>query len=267
MIVKHVTIGADPEMFIIDTAKNNKVISSIGIIPGKKGEPFVEKSWPNGFGLETDNILAEFNIPPCSSRLEFLANIEFMKDYVRQFVKKICPTYDIQCIASREVDADQLTTPESMEFGCDADYNAYTEEINQKPVCDDKNLRSAGFHVHIGYDGFNAITSLHLVKMLDVFLGIPSILVDQDTKRRSLYGKAGNFRLQPWGVEYRVLSSFMMSSDNLICSVYNNVMQAINLYNEVGLFEVDYNLVQNIINNNDKSEARKFIKKYNIPII
>lgn len=267
MLVKNVTLGADPEMFIIDTAKSNKVISSVGMIPGKKGEPFIDKNWLEGFGLETDNVLAEFNIPPCTKKSEFVSNIEFMKDYVRQFVKKICPTYDIQCIASREVEADQLTTPESMEFGCDADYNVYTEEINQKPVCDNKKLRSAGFHIHIGYDGFNTVTSCHLVKMLDVFLGIPSILVDTDTKRRSLYGKAGNFRLQPWGVEYRVLSSFMMSNESLINSVFDNTFKAIMLYNEIGLLEVDYNLVQHIINDNDKTEAKKFIKKYSIPVI
>ena len=267
MLVRNITIGADPEMFIIDTARSNKVISSVGMIPGKKGEPFIDKNWKDGFGLETDNILAEFNIPPCTTKLEFICNIEFMKDYVRQFVKKVCPTYDIQCIASREVEPDQLTTPESMEFGCDVDYNVYTEEMNQKPVCDDKNLRSAGFHIHVGYDGFNTVTSCHLVKMLDVFVGVPSILVDTDTKRRSLYGKAGNFRLQPWGVEYRVLSSFMMSNESLISSVFENTIKAIITYNEIGLMDVDYNMVQHIINDNDKTEAKKFIKKYNIPII
>lgn len=267
MLIKNVTIGADPELFIIDTSKNNKVISSIGMIPGVKGEPFVDKGWAPGFGLETDNILAEFNIPPCKARLQFIANIEFMKDYIRMFVKKINPAYDIQCIASRIVDADQLTTPESMEFGCDPDYNVYTENINEKPVCDDKNLRSAGCHIHIGYDGFNTRTSCHLVKMLDVFLGIPSILVDQDTKRRSLYGKAGNFRLQPWGVEYRVLSSFMISNDSLISNVFNNTMHAIGVLNAMGPLDIDYSLVRHVINDNDKNTAKKLIREYNIPVM
>lgn len=267
MLIKGVTIGADPEMFIIDTAENNKVISSIGMIPGKKGESFVDPKWAEGFGLETDNVLAEFNIPPCTSRVEFVTYIEFMKDYVRGFVKKVKASYDIQCVASRIVDADQLTTPESMEFGCDADYNVYTESVNEKPKCDDANLRSAGFHVHVGYDGFNTNTSLHLVRMLDLFLGIPSILVDPDTKRRSLYGKAGNFRLQPWGVEYRVLSSFMMSSDDLVSKVYNNTMSAINIYNDYGTIDIDPELVKHIINDNDKTKAKQVIKKYNIPVM
>lgn len=267
MLLTQVTIGADPEMFIIDTANNNKVISSIGIIPGKKGKPFVDKDWAEGFGLETDNILAEFNIPPCKSRIEFLDCINFMKERVRDIVKKVNPSYDIQCVASRIVDADQLTTPESMEFGCDADYNVYTEEMNKKPVCDEKNLRSAGFHIHVGYKGFNTRTSLHIVRMLDLFLGIPSVVVDPDNKRRNLYGKAGNFRLQPWGVEYRVLSSFMMSNDDLISKVYNNTIEAIVRYNEDGLLDIDSELVQNVINGNDKAKAKQIIKKYSIPVI
>lgn len=268
MLIKNVTIGADPELFIIDTAQNNKVISSVGMIPGKKGEPFVDNKWPEGFGLETDNILGEFNIPPCVTMKDFVHNINFMKDYIRDFVKKINPSYDIQCVASREVDPDQLTTPESMEFGCDADYNVYTEMENQKPKCDDKNLRSAGFHIHVGYTGFNTLTSLDIVKMLDIFLGVPSILVDQDTKRRSLYGKAGNFRLQPWGVEYRVLSSFMMSNDDLISKVYNNTIEAIIRYNEYGLPDIiDPDVIQRVINENDKVKAKQIIKKLNIPIM
>ena len=63
MLVRNITIGADPELFIIDS-KTGKVVSSIGLIPGVKGEPYVGEDMPNGFGLETDNILAEFNIPP-----------------------------------------------------------------------------------------------------------------------------------------------------------------------------------------------------------
>ena len=103
--------------------------------------------------------------------------------------------------------------------------------------------------------------------MLDIFLGVPSILVDQDTKRRSLYGKAGNFRLQPWGVEYRVLSSFMMSNEDLISKVYNNTIEAIIRYNDYGLPDIDNYIVQCIINNNDKTKAKQLIKKLNIPIM
>ena len=66
MEILNVTIGSDPELFIINK-KTNKVVSSIGLIPGEKGNPYRTKDMPEGFGLEIDNILAEFNpaaIPP-----------------------------------------------------------------------------------------------------------------------------------------------------------------------------------------------------------
>ena len=82
-MINQVTIGADPELFLVNGAKTNKpVVSAIGIIPGEKGNPWVGEDMPKGFGLEIDNILAEFNIPPVTSELAFLNNINYMKKYI-----------------------------------------------------------------------------------------------------------------------------------------------------------------------------------------
>ena len=250
-----ITIGADPELFIINE-KTNDVVSSIGLIPGEKGKPFEPKGYKKGFGIETDNILAEFNIPPASSADEFVNNITLMKNYINDYVKNINPDLGIQCIASRMVNKDQLQSKEAKLFGCDPDYNAYTEDVNPRPEGAKTNLRSAGFHVHVGYDNKNVRRSLKIVKMLDIFLGVPSVLLDKDTKRRSLYGKAGSFRLQPWGVEYRVLSSFMMSTPELTRFVYDQTFAAVRsgelFLNGIGN-RVD---IQKIINENDTETAQ-----------
>ncbi len=66
-----------------------------------------------------------------------------------------------------------------------------------------------------------------LVKQLDYFLGIPSLLLDKDEERRHLYGKAGAFRPKPYGVEYRVLSNFWLKSPELMRWVYNTTHLAI----------------------------------------
>lgn len=139
---------------------------------------------------------------------------------------------------------------------CDPDYNAYTEDVNPRPEGTKTNLRSAGFHVHVGYDNKNVKKSLKIIKALDIFLGIPSVLLDKDTKRRSLYGKAGSFRLQPWGVEYRVLSSFMMSTPELTRFVYNQTMAA--MRNGELLLNGIWNKVdiQKAINENDTKTAQ-----------
>lgn len=137
------TIGADPELFIVNT-KTNKVVSSIGLIPGEKGDPWVGEDMPSGFGLEIDNILAEFNIPPVTNCHSFVNNIEYMKKYIASFVKEKNPDLDVLCAASMEVPEDQLQSSEARLFGCSIDYNVYTEEPNPKPQGERTNLRSAG---------------------------------------------------------------------------------------------------------------------------
>lgn len=228
-MLNNITIGADPELFIVDTAKN-KVISSIGMIPGKKGEPYT-KGMPKGFGLETDNILAEFNIPPCRTREEFLYSINYMKSYIRRFVRRVNPDYSIMCTASAIVTEDQLQSDEAKEFGCMPDFNAYTKDVNPRPEGEKTNLRSAGCHIHIGYDDPNPEDSIKLIKYMDMFLGAPSVAVDTDKRRRSLYGKAGCFRLTEYGCEYRVLSSYFISNDNLIDWMWEGIMLAIDAFN------------------------------------
>ena len=142
-MLNNITIGADPELFIYNTSTKT-VVSSIGIIPGEKGNAWRDLDWPEGFGLEIDNILAEFNIPPCTTKEEFENNIIFMKKYIRDLVKKVNPNYDIRCRASYVVPDDQLQSKEAKLFGCSIDYNAYTEESNPKPKGENTNLRSAG---------------------------------------------------------------------------------------------------------------------------
>lgn len=149
---------------------------------------------------------------------------------------------------------------------CDPDYNAWTEEQNPKPEGAATNLRSAGFHIHIGYDGNNTDTSLKIIKHLDMYLGVPSVLADPDVERRKLYGKAGAFRLQPWGVEYRVLSSYMMSSPVFLRNIFRTTVAVTNFvlakHNNIPI-DGSY-VIQNIINESNVEEAKKFCKKYSI---
>lgn len=262
MRINNVTIGADPELFIINE-KTKKVVSSVGKIPGEKGNPYVAEDMPSGFGLETDNILAEFNIPPAKSCEAFVNNIEYMKQYIDKFVKNINQDYGILCAASKTVDKNQLQSPQAQLFGCDVDYNAYTEAPNPKPEGTKTNLRSAGFHIHIGYSNPNIDTSILLVKYLDMYLGVPSVIYDKDKRRRSLYGKAGCFRLTSYGVEYRVLSSAMMKDVNTLQFVWAQLQKAIAACN-VGARLGNVSDTVQAINESNTDLAKKIIEFYNI---
>ena len=148
---------------------------------------------------------------------------------------------------------------------CDPDYNCYTERRNEKPDGASTNGRSAGFHIHLGYENPNVETSVTFVKYFDTFVGIPSVLFDTDSRRRSLYGKAGAFRIQPWGVECRLLSSAMYANNDLIRTVWGCVIQAIDAFNFSAPFP-NKDLVQTAINNSDVDLAKQIIEAWSIKI-
>lgn len=257
------TIGADPELFIFDKSKK-KVISSIGIIPGFKGDAYTE-GMPKGFGIQIDNILGEFNIPPTNLTLgkEFVNNIMYMKTWIKNYVKNINPDYTVRCSASELIDEDQLQSDEAKEFGCSPDYNIYTQSENPKPKGTNTNLRTTGCHIHIGYPRPTVEASLHMIYYMDLYLGIPSIVLDTDIRRRELYGKAGCFRLTPYGFEYRVLSGFFISTPKIIEFVHTQTMKAIKAYLKHEALPNSSELIK-IINSGNVAAAQQMITKYNL---
>lgn len=260
-MIKNVKLGSDPELFIINS-KTNEVVSSIGLIPGEKGKPWTE-GLPEGYGLEIDNILAEFNIPPCSTKEEWIHHMNFMKDFIRDFVKKVNQDYDLMHKASAHVDPKILNNPIAQLFGCSVSYNAYTESPNPRPEGDKTNIRSAGVHLHVSYDDPNIFESILLVKYFDVYMGIPSVVIDPDTDRRSLYGKAGDFRGCVYGVEYRSLSGFFLKDDKTLGFMWDQAMKAIDAYNNC--VEIpDGDIVQDIINTSNVDAAKQIIKEFKL---
>ena len=261
--INNYLIGSDPELFIVDTAKQ-KIISSIGIIPGEKGAAYKPAELPEGFGLQIDNILAEFNIPPTNEVEEFVTSIEVMKEWIREYLKGKNPNYDILCKASALIEEDQLQSEEAKLFGCSPDFNAWTICQNPRPEGDSTNLRTTGCHIHIGYDDPDDDTSLELIKAMDLFLGVPSILIDPDIDRRKLYGKAGCFRFTPYGCEYRVLSGLFIKTKALIEWCFNQTVRAIDFVNSGNIASKDKVAIFDAINKNDENAAISLIKKYNI---
>jgi hypothetical protein len=255
------TIGSDPELFLFDT-KTKKVVSAVDRIPGHKDDPYTE-GLPEGFGLQTDNILAEFNVPPVTSCEEFIRNIEFMKDFIRKKAKEIDPAFDILCKASSKVPMKELRHPQAREFGCDPDYCIYSKGPNEVGRATRTSLRSGGFHIHVGYPNNNIDTSLAMLRYIDAIVGLPSILYDTDVERRKLYGKAGCFRLQKYGFEYRTLSSYWIDNPTRLKFIWLQVIYALHAY-EQGYYLPDASDVQDAINNNNIEKAKMLIKHFNL---
>jgi len=208
------TIGADPEFFL---KNKHRHVSAIGMIGGTKDFPRPLKR--KGFAVLEDNVSVEFNIAPCHDHKEFIAAIGYVMDDLRKRLKG----YDFSQESAVVFDPDQLQHPQALEFGCEPDFNAWTKEMNPRPVATNASLRSAGGHVHVG----TRENPIEVIRAMDLFLGVPSIKIDSGTLRRQLYGKAGCYRQKPYGCEYRTLSNFWIFSEKLIEWVYNQTEKAI----------------------------------------
>lgn len=256
-MIKNFKIGADPELFLVN---ENGFVSAEGKFGGTKEEPrAIDRE---GFFIQEDNVMVEFNIPPSNSFQELRDNLEYMIDFIKIGAQQFDCLVSESCTA--HFDIKQLQTDQANTFGCDPDFDAYTMDKNQPIEILRENLRTCGGHVHIGYDNPDEITSVMLIRALDITLGLPSLLKDKNTLRRTMYGKAGSYRIKSFGVEYRTLSNFWIFEKDHIAWVYDGIKAAIDLVNQGVLFKHKDNpffmSVPNVINSGSSLKAINLIK-------
>ena len=239
-------IGADPEFFI--KKKYGGYTSAVGLIGGSKWEP--KKIDEDGHAILEDNVAVEFNIKPASSFDEFRSSIHKVLDHIRG----ILPGYEFSKESAVSFPQEELMTPEAQMFGCEPDFDAWRECVNEKPCANDKNLRSAGGHIHVGSD--LAINNpVAVIRAMDLFLGVPSTQLDAGTLRRELYGKAGCFRAKSYGAEYRTLSNFWIFDDSLIQWAFDGTQRALEFVEKGNTIDVaDGYRIQRCINTNNPDD-------------
>lgn len=274
--IKITGIGADVEVFL-QHKLTREIVSAEGYIRGSKYNPFVFDRANKFFTTSLDNVLAEFTIPPARSKEEFFNSLTKSLNYINSSIpEELCTA--IQPAA--RLDDRFLQTEQALVFGCEPDYNAYTLTENPKPSSQDMNLRSAGGHIHIGFnvtkdekanDHDFTLKEIQeraeVIKAMDLFVGVPSIIMEPDNQRKELYGKAGAFRPKNYGVEYRTISNFYLVSKEYIDWVYNSVIDAINWLNEGNTVDEGLGMyIQEIVNTNNKKDANYLIEKFNLKL-
>jgi hypothetical protein len=255
-------IGTDPEFFL--ETNSGEISSSIGVIPGTKKKPFYVD---DKVKVHPDNIAIELAVPPASNEDLFVENIKNAIDSAKAFLSSKNDALRINTsLVSCRPPQKLLQNKKAMTFGCEPDYDAFLMEINYPPS-PNSDLRSCGGHIHVGLEkhlrGEQFIRKA--VLMMDLYLGVPSIILDTDTERRSLYGKASCFRPKPYGFEYRTLSNFWLAKEEYIRWVYQNTKLAV----EAAVASEDINFDQvsdivQIINKQDVASAKSLITLLNI---
>lgn len=250
--------GCDPELFILNDKR--ELVSGYGLIPGTKKNPHRVVMG----AVQLDGMAAEFNIDPTSSCSSFYANVDTV---YHQLLEMLPKGYRLSKESSvtfpqHVIDAQPASC---LELGCEADYNAYTGDVNPSPDAT-KNFRTASGHIHIGWleepvndpfehNHFNMC--MEIVKELDWALGLYSILHDhKGHARRQLYGKAGCFRPKKYGVEYRTLSNFWVQDYVHTMNLLRNVVSAVDALRSGNfLHQCNQDVARHIIDNNDEMEA------------
>lgn len=257
-LIENVLRGADPELFL-RTIEGDYPMVSIGLIGGSKQSPRV---LGGGFALQEDNVAVEFNIPPCDNVNQFKASIAFVLEFLKDEVAPKGLKLDIS--PTMDFDETDLMHPQAQELGCEPDYNAWTDSVNPRPIAP-PTLRSSGGHLHIGYTAPTKETSLAIIKAHDLFCGVASVLYDNDTRRRDIYGKAGAHRIKNYGVEYRTLSNFWIKSAELTQWVYEQSEKAIAFVNQGNVLNKEWSeKVVECINTGNKDLVRQIDEHFTI---
>lgn len=212
-----ITFGTDPEFMLV---QDGQYYSAIGIVQGDRENRINIK----GHQFFYDNVMAECAIKPGKNRTQVLRNFGECFQIYAQMVDP----FRLHIQASQNYPESQLQHPEARHVGCSPDSCAYEMDLKDPPkdIIENTPFRSCGGHIHLGNpvltsDGHEPWLAVYL---LDLFLAVPSLWIDQDPTagpRRTLYGQAGRYRTKDYGIEYRSLGNFWLRTPKLVGWVYD----------------------------------------------
>ena len=217
-------IGADVEFLLFDNSVG-RVTPSCGLFGGTKDKPLKVEDY-EGYTFHEDNVTLEMGIPPAKNRNEFykcLSTARMLASNIAHRANNDLSLYDKSYaeFAARDLDNDK-----AREIGCDEDFSAYNDDPYSPRAIglqDLGNFRYAGAHIHVDLPEW---MPAHIAaQFMDLFVCVPAIAHEQDQQRgrREAYGRPGLFRPKDYGVEYRSMSSNIMSNDDTLFGITYNV--------------------------------------------
>jgi len=199
-----ITIGADPEFFIID-ARTGNFVPACGRFGGTKEEP-VRYPGKNGYDIRyhEDNVALEVGFKEQSNLDQFTRAMTYSMDCL----DNICAERGLELARGGyhewNFSPEDLQSDQAQRFGCDPDFDAYTGGQQRPSPPDFGNWRYTGGHIHLG-GKFNCppfVTAM----FMDIALGLTMSqagVVNACNNRGNWYGQPGIFRPKPYGIEYR----------------------------------------------------------------
>lgn len=238
---RSVTLGCDPELFLM---RKGKVIGSEKVVPeeGLHHKPYPKEKFPSysqgdwalkQYEVIRDGVQVELNPAPGTCRESLGQQIS---GCLKQLHARLTTMKDINISFKATVTVPQREllslSEKSRILGCAPSLNIYApSSITVDPITYRK--RSGGGHIHLGINNYGPQNNLppdRLVALLDILLGNTCVMIDRDRQaatRRKVYGRAGEYRTPPHGVEYRTLSNFWLRHFSLMSFVFGVARQCV----------------------------------------
>lgn len=254
------SLGSDPELMLVEHSTGN-IVSSMRVLDGRTKHKPIDLG--SGIKMYADNALIEASFPPLESPAQAAKQMGIVFSRMQA---KLGKKFGLVPKAAHVYDKKELDCKEVWESGCNPNYDVYRRSMNL-PADFKDGLRTGSFHVHVGAKELMGMDEKEdAIKLLDIFLGVPSVIFDRDEtagERRKLYGKAGEFRPTPYGIEYRVLGNWPLRSPETTELCFDLVEYAMNLFHNRKdiLSEVKSEDVEKAINEGDKDLAAAIIGK------
>lgn len=219
-------LGCDPEMFF---EKGGQIIGAEKVV-GEEG--LSDKgTYGKQKAFVLDGVQIEMNPNPshCRANLcnELQVHFRTLRDHLKNMKGVTASFRSVVEVNKAELDS---LSDKAKALGCAPSHNLYDSKATVSVNGAEYNKRSAGGHIHVGmvtpykegnvmFRSTNRVDLLpyreELVPLMDCLVGLPSVFVDRDplaSERRKVYGRAGEYRLPPHGLEYRTLSNFWLRS-------------------------------------------------------
>ena len=287
-------LGCDPELFVVrEAGKRTKRIAAVASEDVIPAEGIYVKDWiqPWSSCVTRDGVQAELHaggVGGCRQGLACYIGTavrELNSAVLRVREAKKDPTIRVSFQSMIKLTKGDLAklSPEAKELNCKPSRNAYGRE----PVIKDGAvypIRSASGHLHLGTPLLSGqmVDPDLAVRVFDVLVGIPGVMVDQDPNqaiRRETYGRAGEYRLPAHGLEYRVPSNFWLKDYKLMSFVFGMAKTALGVCDgltksghanskqcyETLMAKVNSDKVERAINGNDLKLAWEIYRESIVP--
>ena len=257
-------MGCDPELFL---ESHGEILGAEKVIP-KEGLPNAYVIVPRPPGIVLDGVQVELHPYPHLCRANMANELKALMRTLKETSKSKGFSVSFRSVVKlKKAEMDSLSE-ESKQLGCTPSKNVYqpTATVRRRKGY---LTRSAAGHIHLSlpqeFIG-NEVWIKELVTLMDILVGIPAVLIDRDplaAERRKTYGRAGEFRMPPHGVEYRTLSNFWLRAYPIMSLMFAQVRMALAIKRDYPgltprlLNSVDLPTVEHAINLNDLDLAKQ----------